>query len=114
MSEENGLEKKERVALLFMLYGELLTPSTKQRIQDFYLEDYSLSEIALNEGVSRNAIFESLLHGVKKMEEMEKKLGLLERDERLLEQIQLLEGIVDDPKAKEILLSMKGELSNGI
>ena len=62
---------------LFELYGKLLSPS-QQRVASLYFnEDLTLSEIAENIGVSRQAIFDSLRKSEKKLLEIESKVGAL-------------------------------------
>ena len=112
--EELTLEKKEYISLLFLLYGEVLTESIKRRMRQFYLDDFSLSEIAENEKVSRNAIHESLRNGAQKLMKLEKKLHLLEKNQRLSSLVEQLE-LTEDPSQREaVLQKMKGELFYGV
>ena len=43
-------------AFLYDFYGELLTSHQKNIYEQFVLEDLSLSEIALSEGISRQGV----------------------------------------------------------
>jgi hypothetical protein len=89
-AEENDpLRRKERFGTLLRLYGALLPAKVLKRMQAFYEMDYSLSEIAENEGVSRNAVHLSLKEGEKRLTAYEKKLGLdgkRKREERDLQE----------------------------
>ena len=68
---------------LFELYGKLLSPS-QQRVASLYFnEDLTLSEIAENMKVSRQAIFDSLKKSEKKLLEIESKVGALKIIENL-------------------------------
>ena len=112
--EELTLEKKEYISLLFLLYGEVLTESIKRRMRQFYLDDFSLSEIAENEKVSRNSIHESLRNGAQKLMKLEKKLHFLEKNQRLSSLVEQLE-LTEDPSQREaVLQKMKGELFYGV
>ena len=112
--EELTLEKKEYISLLFLLYGEVLTESIKRRMRQFYLDDFSLSEIAENEKVSRNAIHESLRNGAQKLMKLEKKLHFLEKNQHLSSLVEQLE-LTENPSQREaVLQKMKGELFYGV
>ena len=115
MREESEiLKKKERVSLLFLSYGGLLTAKIRRRIEYVYLMDYSLSEVAENENVSRNAIFESIEAGVKKLELFEKKLGLCKKNDKIIAMIDHAKEIQDKEELMQYLEKIKGELSYGV
>ena len=80
---------------LYDLYGGLLTTKQKKYYEDYYFNDLSLGEIADLYGVSRNAIFKQVHNVTKKLEDYEKKLGLLDKKKDLL-------NIIDDIKDKNI------------
>ena len=73
-------------ALLLDYYGELLT--RKQRLYcDLYCnQDYSLSEIAEETGISRQGVHDALLHAEAALLEFERILGCAERDRRVRRQ----------------------------
>ncbi len=72
------LEKNIRVCDLFDLYGTFLSEKQQSFIKEYYFLDNSLSEIASNFQVSRQAVLDSLGKSEKKLEEFEKKLSLLQ------------------------------------
>lgn len=80
---------------LYDLYGGLLTTKQKKYYEDYYFNDLSLGEMADLYGVSRNAIFKQVHNVTKKLEDYEKKLGLLDKKKDLL-------NIIDDIKDKNI------------
>ena len=75
---EDLLEKKEHIILLHDMYGDLLTDKQNQYISLYYEEDLSLSEIADDLHVSRNAVYDNLKRAIKLMEKYEEKLHLLD------------------------------------
>ncbi|MFA6625196.1 MAG: hypothetical protein WCS80_05490 [Bacilli bacterium] len=111
---EDRLSKKNRYSSLVLIYGNLLTKVTLRRMKSFYLEDLSLSEIAQNDKVSRNAVFVSLLNGEKELDDYEKKLSLLEKEKTVSELMDEAEDCDDISKIKDLLHRMKGEISHGI
>lgn len=54
------MEKLFKVNLYFDFYGKLLTPKQYQTIELYYLNDYSLSEVAEYLDITRQAVFETL------------------------------------------------------
>lgn len=54
------LEKNERLNLLYAFYQDLLTEKQRLYFNAYYLDDYSLQEVADIYLVSRNAIFDQL------------------------------------------------------
>ena len=51
-------DKREELISLYDVYGVLLTDKQKSYFEEYYFDDLSFSEIALNHGISRNGVFE--------------------------------------------------------
>ncbi|MCD7949054.1 MAG: YlxM family DNA-binding protein [Erysipelotrichaceae bacterium] len=90
---EDSLEKKQRVNLLMDCYEELLTKKQRQYLSLYYQEDLSLSEIAEELNVSRNAVFDNLKRAVHSLENYEEKLHLLKKHKQRLELIERIENV---------------------
>lgn len=73
------MEKHVRMGWLLDFYGELLTQRQRNMLVSYYNEDLSLAEIAHQEGVSRQAVYDALHRGEITLEEMEQRLKLLGR-----------------------------------
>lgn len=73
------LEKTTRVNYLFDFYQSLLTPKQRNYMELYYLEDYSLGEIAETYEVSRQAVYDNIRRTESMLEEYEKKLLLYEK-----------------------------------
>ena len=89
MDEE--LKKKEQVILLMDCYRELLTDKQKQYLSLYYEEDLSLSEIAEDLSVSKNAVFDNIKRSVMSLEKYESKLQILENHRKRLNLINKIE-----------------------
>lgn len=76
------LDKVLRMGLLFDFYGALLTEKQQQCLEMHYLSDLSLSEIAEQFGVSRQAVHDILRRAEQTLDEYERKLGLVDRYRR--------------------------------
>ncbi|MCL6591366.1 MAG: hypothetical protein K6U80_15600 [Firmicutes bacterium] len=68
-----------RTGLLYDFYGGLLTEKQRQAMEKYYLENWSLAEIASFDGVSRQAVHDLLHRSERMVQEYEAKLGLLDR-----------------------------------
>lgn len=64
-------------------YDKLLTDRQRQVAFDYYHEDLSLQEIADNNGVSKNAIYDTLKRTESLLEDYEAKLHLVEKHQHL-------------------------------
>lgn len=73
----NEITKRNEIISLFEIYGDLLTTSQIEIINDYYFYDLSLSEIATNRHISRSAVEDALKKGEKKLYEYEKTLNVL-------------------------------------
>lgn len=86
-------EKNMRIAYLLDVYGELLDDHTKSIMTAYYEDDLSLSEIALDEKISRQGV----RHVIKKAEEqlgfLDEKLKLSLLFEKIEAHIERLEAI---------------------
>ncbi|MFI3172005.1 MAG: DNA-binding protein [Eubacteriales bacterium] len=82
-------------ALLYDFYGELLTEHQKRIYEQFVIEDLSLSEIAEEEGISRQGVHDLVKRCNKALIGYEDKLHLVEKfvnvKKRLEEMNQILE-----------------------
>ncbi|MFK5884019.1 MAG: YlxM family DNA-binding protein [Candidatus Izemoplasma sp.] len=70
------LDKSIEIIKLYDFYQDLLTEKQKSYFEDYYFEDFSLAEIAEDNNVSRNAVFDQVKRTVKKINEFESKLNL--------------------------------------
>ena len=73
------MDKLARQALLYDFYGELLTERQQQVYESVVLEDYSLSEVAEDLGISRQGVHDMIKRCNKTLEEYEQKLHLVEK-----------------------------------
>ena len=57
------MEKKVEISMLWQIYGNLLTEKQNQYIDYYYNNDLSLSEIAENEEITRQAVRDIIKKG---------------------------------------------------
>lgn len=87
----NDLEKKDYYNTLYSYYKSLLTDKQQAIFSSYYEDDYSLSEIAENLKISRNAVWDTLKKVIDKLEEYESKLNLYKYDLKLEKKLNELE-----------------------
>ncbi|WP_078391527.1 putative DNA-binding protein [Shouchella patagoniensis] len=75
------LEKTLRMNYLFDFYHPLLTEKQRNYMSYYYLDDFSLGEIADEYEVSRQAVYDNIRRTEAMLEEYEKKLMLLAKFE---------------------------------
>ena len=86
------MEKNVEISILCQLYGKLLSEKQLEFIDDYYNNDLSLSEIAENHSITRQAVRDMLKKGEKKLFEYEEKLLFMKRmlnQEKKIEEILL-------------------------
>lgn len=101
------MQKQIETAILLDLYGGLLTKK-QHAILDMYLNlDFSLSEIAENQGITRQAALFAVKHAQNKLEELEAALGVKQKfDETERALIQIEAAARDTGAAEEILAAV--------
>ncbi|XNQ63472.1 putative DNA-binding protein [Alkalihalobacillus sp. 1P02AB] len=75
------LDKTLRMNYLFDFYQALLTPKQRKYMSLYYLDDFSLGEIAEEFEVSRQAVYDNIKRTEAMLEEYEHKLLLLSKFE---------------------------------
>jgi hypothetical protein len=112
------MEKNVKVSLLCQIYGKLLTDKQFNVLNDYYNNDYSLSEIAENYSITRQAVRDNIMKGEAKLFEYEEKLGIMKRTlnqeqqiEKILSEISKIQTTSSDKKIARILENIKKELN---
>lgn len=96
MSQENRLEKTNRINLLFDFYEALLTEKQQTFLKYYFLDDFSLGEIAAEFEISRQAVYEHIKRAEGMLETYEEKLGLLKKHEARSGVLSRLEQLLED------------------
>lgn len=98
----NDIIKKNNLIELFLVYKTLFTKKQQEYFSMYYLDDYSLNEIASINNVSRNAVFDAIVKIEKKLETYEMNLSLLEKEKKINTLIKELGKYVDSDKLKKL------------
>ncbi|MCI9224349.1 MAG: DNA-binding protein [Acutalibacter sp.] len=73
------MPKDLRISVLLDFYGEMLTDTQRETLDEYYNQDMSLAEIGEERGISRQGVRDSIKRSKEQLVEMEEKLGLAKR-----------------------------------
>lgn len=73
------MDKFDYMIVLYDYYGELFTDVQRKYFEDYYFNNYTLSEIATNYKVSRNAVYKNINATMEKLLFYEDKLKLWQK-----------------------------------
>ena len=112
------MEKKVEISILCQIYGKLLTEKQYSFIDDYYNNDLSLSEIAENNGITRQAVRDNIKKGENKLFEYEEKLRIMNKtllqEEKIaviLSEITKIKQQSSDKEIAQILEHIRNELN---
>lgn len=108
--EHISLEKLEYKGMLYDFYGELLTQHQKGIYEDAVFNDLSLSEIADEQGISRQGVHDLIKRCDRILNDYENKLHLVERFARIKRNIQQISELTDDEQIKQLSNKIMEEL----
>ena len=111
------MERKVEIGILCSIYGSLLTRRQLNILNDYFNEDLSLSEIAENNNITRQAVNDIVKKGESKLLDYEKKLGIMKKTmneekqiQNILSELSKITDISSDKKIEKILNSIQKEL----
>jgi predicted DNA-binding protein YlxM (UPF0122 family) len=106
------MDNKVQISMLCDIYGKLLTEKQFEFINDYYNNDLSLSEIAENNEITRQAVRDIIKKGERKLFEYEEKLLFMKKtinQEQKIQQILFnLTKIQKDSSDKQITSILEG------
>lgn len=95
------MEKRVELNWLFDFYGPLLTERRQRVLRMYFEDDLSLQEIAEQENISRQGVYDAVRNAQEQLIDYEKKLGLLSRSRRIQAEISLCRQKLMDIEPKE-------------
>ena len=106
----NGLKKREYKGMLYDFYGDLLTQHQKKLYEDAIFNDLSLSEIADEQGISRQGVHDLIRRCDKILADYETKLHLVEKFSKIKQNIQQINQLTEDEQIKRLSNEIMEEL----
>lgn len=108
------MENSVKISILLEIYGGLLTEKQYSLLDNYYNKDLSLSEIAENQEITRQAVRDNLKKGENNLFEYEKKLKLMKKFEmqkkELEEIVSQITEIEANKEVKQKLESLKKKI----
>lgn len=81
------MAKNLEIAVLLDYYGDMLTEKQREFLEYYYNDDLSLSEIAENEGITRQGVRDAIKRAETQLMDMESKLGIARRFDDMRERL---------------------------
>lgn len=104
------MEKIVEQGMLYDFYGELLTEHQRQIYEDVVFNDMSLSEIAEEQGISRQGVHDLVRRCDRALLEYEKKLHLMEKFLKIKETVAEIETVSSEEGVKLLARRILEEL----
>ncbi len=112
------MEKNVKVSMLLEIYGKLLTEKQYNFLDDYYNNDFSLSEIAENYKITKQAVRDNIVKGENKLFEYEEKLEIMRKTMnqeqqivKILSELTKIQTKFSDEEIAKILENIKKELN---
>lgn len=114
MEKEKSLRELEEIvelSNLYDFYGALLKENHRRVFEDYVWNNYSLAEIAVQQQITRQGVYDIIRRCRTKLREYEEKLRLVEKFQLTKEKLQQIERIAtsgqDDRVAEHITILAK-------
>lgn len=110
------MEKIVEQTLLYDFYGELLTDHQRRVYEDVVLNDYSLSEVAQELGISRQGVHDMIKRCSRILSDYETKLHLVQKFVSIKDKVNQIHSLTKDyhkQDAKELMKQIE-DISYGI
>lgn len=111
---EIKVAKNLEISYLLDFYGEMLTQKQYNFLDLYYNEDLSLSEIAENEGITRQGVRDSIKRAENQLFDMEKKLGLAGRFNELKDGLDEISVCADRIYSYNLEHSLSREINDNV
>lgn len=102
------------VVLLVDYYGEMLTDNQRKFLDYYYNDDLSLSEIAENEGISRQGVRDAIKRAEAQLFDMEKKLGFAKRAKLVKDSLAEISQCTDVINNYNMNVSLSREINDAV
>lgn len=116
--ESNAIEERVELSMLYDFYGALLKENQQRMFEACILDDYGYTEIAEEQGISRQGVYDAIKRASKQLREYEQKLGLVARFQRHKAQVKQVQkeleakGLSGDEEQWKTLFTLLEEITS--
>lgn len=104
----------ERINLLLDIYGDMLTDRQRSFLEYYYVDDFSLAEIAENEGITRQGVRDAIKRAEKQLYDMEEKLGLCKKFKDLQEGLEEIRTYAEKINEHNMRTGLSREINDAV
>lgn len=104
------LDQREWKGILYDFYGELLTDHQRKIYEGVVFDDFSLSEIADDEGISRQGVHDIVKRCDKILLDYEDKLHLVEKFSSIKKKVEEIKNLTDSEEVRKLAYEIIEEL----
>ncbi len=108
------MAKNLEVSYLLDFYGELLTARQRSFLVYYYDDDLSLSEIAENEGITRQGVRDAIKRAESQLYDMEKKLGYAKQYTEIRKGLQEISQCADEINEYNFSHTLSREINDNV
>lgn len=108
------MEKNIKIGILYQYYKDLLSEKQQESIEQYYLEDLSLTEIAEIQGVSKQAVSTNIKRAESLLVEYEEKLKLYSRYNEITNTLEELSDFVREKTDRQAYETIRKKISEMI
>ena len=101
------MDKSIKISMLLEIYGKLLTEKQAYTVELYYNQNLSLSEIADEVNITRQAVRKNLVEAEKNLFEYENKLNLFAKSIQRKEKIDEILKLIEDEKIARLIEELK-------
>ena len=101
------MEKFVVQSLLYDFYGELLTEHQRRVYEEVVFNDFSVSEVAKDAGISRQGVHDMIKRCGRILEEYESKLHLVEKFLHIRETVRQIQALTTEDEGDSLEQRMK-------
>ena len=101
---ETQIEKLDEIveqSILYDFYGELLSDHKKQIFEDYVLNDLSLSEIASEQGISRQGVYDIVKRCTVELKDYERRLSLVKKFRSIKSKVEEIKELVSEASFRQ-------------
>lgn len=108
------MSKNLEVSMLLDFYGEMLTEKQRSFLRYYFDDDLSLSEIAENEGITRQGVRDAIQRSQNLLFDMEEKLGIVKRFESVKNSLNEISKYADEISEINMNTALSREINDTV